>query len=854
MKNKLVNRFLLLLLATVSWVSCKDEYIYDDKEPDFLGASIYDFMQQDGHFTNFLRLIDDLDYTEVLTRTGSKTLFPARDEAFERFYQGNAYGVKRYEDFSPAQKRNLMNGSMLNMAYLSYMLSNVSGNAENPAGEGQAFRKKTANTFLDTIPYATDETLFAANDYWERFRGKGLFLVPLATAFPLVYFTPANMQVRGITVGDFSTISNGLNYASDDIYINGIRMKKNENGEKNRDITCKNGYIHVMKDVLLPPKSMADVIHDNGETNLFNRLLDKFAMPYYSASLDNQVHVYYDGSTPARPLITDSVFAKVYMTESLNVDQNGNPLANYGLLYYDPSDVDYGGETDMGTMFVPTDKALNDYINSEKGSYLKDAYGSWDNVPTPILALLMKNHQKKSFLSALPHAWSEMNDESSFDMKVATGEIKKSYFASNGIVYVTEAVYPPIDYQSTYAATMTSGDTKIINWAIQDKSMKFYLYLRSMENKYNLIVPTDEALKNYHDPITWAKAATGNGLATDREIWEFKYVPERNMVYADVYKTDAEGNKAGVPIAYTNSSTHQNIIANRLNDILDMHIVVADEIGFINDGTLNFAQSKGGATLKVSGNGSATKITGGGDIEMATDPANIEKTYDSDNGKTYFVDKVIHDPFKSVYTVLGEHPEYKYFFDLLNGQEFIDNDTQPIFGNKKMTASSGLGYVVNPFNNFRYTVFVPTQQALEDAFAADPDLWTWEQIHDIDPDLEDYAALQKEKTLYLLEFLKYHFVDNSIFITGKAIRGDYETAARNNSGKFRKISLKGNGTNLEVVGVNPNYKAKVIKTEGLYNVMTRDYIVNSATLDKATQIESSSRAVIHLIDNVLRYE
>ncbi|KAA6301242.1 MAG: hypothetical protein EZS26_002631, partial [Candidatus Ordinivivax streblomastigis] len=49
----------------------------------------------------------------------------------------------------------------------------------------------------------------------------------------------------------------------------------------------------------------------------------------------------------------------------------------------------------------------------------------------------------------------------------------------------------------------------------------------------------------------------------------------------------------------------------------------------------------------------ATKITGGGDIEMATDPANIEKTYDSDNGKTYFVDKVIHDPFKSVYTVLG---------------------------------------------------------------------------------------------------------------------------------------------------------------------------------------------------------
>lgn len=854
MRNKFIHLFLLLLFTCTGWIGCKDDYIYDEKEPDFLGASIYDFLEQDGHFTYFLRLIDDMDYKDVLFRTGSKTLFPARDDAFERFFQGNAYGVHKYEDLSPAQKRNIMNGSMLNMAYLSYMLSNVSGNAENPAGEGLAIRKYTANTFLDSIPYSKDESLFVANNYWKRFKNKGLFLLPNASSFPLVYFTQANMQTLGITTGDFSTIANGLNFADNDIYINGIRMKKNENGEKNRDITCKNGYIHVMEELLLPAKSMADVIHDNGETNLFNHLLDKFVMPYYNAAISDQVHAYYDGSKPSRPLITDSVFIKAYITETLNVDQNGAPLTNYGLLYYDPSNMSYNAENDMGTMFVPTDQALNDYFNSSKGGYLKDAYGSWDNVPTPILALFLKNHQKKSFLSALPHAWPEMNDESSFAMNVSKSDIRKSYIAGNGVVYVTDAVYPPIDYQSVYASTMTSGQTKIMNWAIQDKTLKFYLYLRSMENQYNLIVPTDEAFQNYRDPVTWAKAATGNGLATDREIWEFKYVPERNMVYADVYKTDAAGNKTGAPVAYGSSSAHQNIIRNRLNDILDMHIVVADEIGFINDGTVKFAQTKGGATLKVSGSGNATKITGGGDIEIATAPAEIEKTYDSDNGKTYFVDKVIEDPAKSVYTVLGEHPEYKYFFDLLNGQEFIDNDTQPVFGNKKTTTSSGLGYVVNSFNNFRYTIFVPTEAALQVAFAADPDLWTWEQIHDIDPDREDYAELKKAKTLYLLEFLKYHFIDNSIYINGKTVQGDYETAARNNSGKFRKISLRGDGTNLEVEGANPAYKAHVIKTEGLYNVMTRDYIVNSANLTTATQIESSSRAVIHLIDNVLRYE
>jgi hypothetical protein len=129
LKLPFVGLFFLTMLATCL-LSCKDEYIYDDrgKEPDFLGASIYDFMEKDGNFTYFLRLIDDLDYKEVLSRTGSKTLFPARDDAFDRFFANTAYGVKSYEEMSPAMKRSIMNSAMVNMAYLSYMLSNVSSN------------------------------------------------------------------------------------------------------------------------------------------------------------------------------------------------------------------------------------------------------------------------------------------------------------------------------------------------------------------------------------------------------------------------------------------------------------------------------------------------------------------------------------------------------------------------------------------------------------------------------------------------------------------------------------------------------------------------------------------------------
>jgi uncharacterized surface protein with fasciclin (FAS1) repeats len=387
-----------------------------------------------------------------------------------------------------------------------------------------------------------------------------------------------------------------------------------------------------------------------------------------------------------------------------------------------------------------------------------------------------------------------------------------------------------------------------------------------MENMYNLIVPVDEAFQNYRDPIAWAK-----GVAF-REIWSFHYDASKNQVYAEVYAVDASGNKAGK----LRDVTDQSIIKNRLRDIIDMHIVIGEKSGssmsgYIDDGNTQYARTKSGTTLKIAGSGGNTTMTGGGDIEQNTAPAvittnpstGLKNRYDADNGRTFFVDKILQDPVKSVYTVMGEHSEYTTFFNLLKGDERVfeyftlknDKDVVPIFDLKKIgtgdKGSSGLGFVVNSFNNFRYTIFVPTDAALTQAFAEDPNLFTWEEIfNDIDFDSK------KAKTLYLLNFLKYHFMDNSVYIDGKSISGAiYETAARNDdSGKFRKVTINSTGTQLEISGEKASNKANVVKTAGLYNLMTRDYIVSDADYMKATKITSSSKAVIHLIDKALRFE
>ena len=37
--------------------SCSDDYAYDDKEPDFLGGSIYEYLQGEGEFKTYLRMM-----------------------------------------------------------------------------------------------------------------------------------------------------------------------------------------------------------------------------------------------------------------------------------------------------------------------------------------------------------------------------------------------------------------------------------------------------------------------------------------------------------------------------------------------------------------------------------------------------------------------------------------------------------------------------------------------------------------------------------------------------------------------------------------------------------------------------
>ena len=843
---------IILVLGLTILSSCNSDYYYDKKEPTWLGASIYDYMKTDGHFTNYVRLIDDLGYTQVLSLTGSKTLFAANDSAFTVFYKNNVWGVKDYSGLTLAQKKMLLNFSMINNAYLLETLANYYSNGTSY--EGTAMRRATALSAIDSIPFDIG-TEVPTSMYWDYYRGKGIYILKDNTPQPIVYFTPAFMTKYAFTSDDFSTLLGVPSPSSSDVFIFNDKVIK-------PDITCKNGYLHILQNVLVPPTNMAQYIKSNPSTTMFSKLLDRFCAPTFDPAntiLYKTLH----------PQFTDSIFVKHYFASNGGTTRlpSGVPAAN--LLPFDPGWNSYMAtgsslSADMAAMFVPTDDAMNNYFNSGIGAILKTRFGSWDNVPDAIALPFIERHMRTSLLESVPSQFSKMVDAENYSLPVTKSQIQSSYTAVNGEVYTTNAVYPPVDYISVYSPVLLSSDSQIMNWAINisqtsvdGTQFAFYkLYLNSLVSTYSLFIPTDEYMNNYIDPIAYAQDKQG--------VLKYKYNTKTSSVTALVYLYNKTTGVVGTnPI---DSITNPAFVQNRLWDLLDSHIVV----GSVETGDSYFI-TKANDFIKVSGSGTSMTVQGGQDIVNNTS-AGVTNVFNQSNGKTYFLNKPISPSLKSVYKILSETPEFSMFYNLLNGVP--DTCITQIF------AQQGVDFRINFFNAFRYTVYVPSNPAIQKALDAGI-ITPWETIYAM-------ANPAKGKAINtMIQFLKYHFQDNAVFF-GQSSNDQYQSATIKNDtsmtywgtakNKYFKLGVVSTGSSITITMDSktgtPLRTANVLTSDPLtgsplYNIIAKDYIFDklpslyknvdgtgsaSGALFSTSNIVTSASAVIHEIDNVLTFE
>ena len=757
---------LLFVCAMVQ--SCRDEYYFDDREPSFLGASIYNYLEKEGNFTYFLKVIDDLDYALVLSQTGSKTLFVADDEAFVKAI-GDEWGVSSYAELTDAQKRVILNSAMLDNAYLLEMLSkqpSVGANSEPTAG--LSLRRKTSAVVTDTIPLFLAKDLPQNNEHWDVFRsGAGVRLALDATPTLLTHFTEAQSYMNNITQKDLQLILGDDNAKLTDYYIFDKKVIKG-------DVTCKNGYVHQLDGLLIPPANMAEEIRKNGRKNnnadlslgelaksgsttyLFSRILDRFSAPVIASSVSEDFNRLYhkDGNT-------EKVYEKRYFTAesdrgaakagsgflSYN-DADGKSHSAKGSLLFDPGWNSYkagaGGQTteeqDMAAIFAPSDSALYVYFTEGGGKTLANQFGKdgknliekVDSIPLDIVEALVRNHMQMSFNSTVPSKFSLILNDARDPMNIREDNVVKCMVSNNGVVYVMDTVYSPAKYVAVTAPVMLSDSLVVSNRAIE--LLQYDKYLLSMGNKFGLVVSSDNAMTLY-DPKTEG--------GDKRYAYKFFYTENGGKPQVKFSKHEYDYTLGAYGVlkdkAESESGVEDSNVKTLLKEVLEYNIIVDDiEACGINldkeEVYPKYYMSKGYGSVKVTrdANGKVTHIAGGRELQNGKNLP-VAVCHEQENGLTLQLDGgMMHPATQSVYKVL-QKPEFEKFRILSTTSpstellKYIGVSTAKEREKYSLFVKEGLDYNVRMFETYHYTVYVPSNEAMIDAHE-NKGLPTWEEL------------------------------------------------------------------------------------------------------------------------------
>ena len=974
MGKAMFGAFLLLSIGGITY-SCQDDYKLDETRPSFLGGSIYDELKSRNTFNYTLKLIDDLGYKEVMSKTGSKTVFAASDAAYEDFFKNNPWGVKSYAELTEAQKHVLFDANMLNNAYVIEMMANGQNGAKN-----LSLRQNTAAAVVygvnlwkpEEMPLNYSRIKEEAN-YWGRFHeGDATKRVAMVTddSEPMMtHFLENNMKEQHVTRGDVAFIVGDKNGWGD---ADATRSYVFDSRVVQPDIVCLNGYVHVLDKVLVPPSSMAEELRKDSETQIFSHMLDRFSAPFYDATLTSN----YNALNAEK---VDSVFEKRYFaintkTGRLNVGPDRVANNDMPLLDYDPGWNSYkpaGGkvkEQDMAAMFVPSDKAMREYFLNGGGKVLMSRYGiapntaenllvNLDQIPLKIVQPLLNNMLKPSFIESVPSKYlTIMNDarDPMFPLIDYPNEnayksvIERTRLANNGVIYVLNQVIAPADYASVIAPALYSNNTQIVSSIIRadepfvqgsdyDKAplqQYFSAYLKAMQSRFSFFVPTDDGLATfgYFDPATWGNhtqkyyrwqpSSTGTASAASKALpvkqtayeWKLSTGPTDKPL-GDVHNGwEAISKPADAKTPAKSGYVKKNLLVEMINH----HILVHDnddQQGFNVD--RKYFVSRDGAPVIVESTGArgvGTLLMGGFQEQLKNSRAGaayasrITDVFDQTrenpqnnrygNGMTYFLDRPMQATTNSVYTILKENPDYSEFLNLCNGVNDTVLEKAGLYDSlivKKLNTPEEKSKVdlkysifvsgekggqafytrlkdklVRFFNNYRYTVYVPTNAAIRKEIQ-EKKLPTWNSIKQyLEANLQPEVALAADKSnkeqvdaikkhndevklkaqaqiTLLVNFLKYHFQDQSLFVDKVNKNDNYTTSCVNNKTKVYETL---NVTQSSDVMTLKDKTNQVVTVVAPYNQLARE-----ANFDKnVSYIRSSSYAVVHTINQALHFD
>lgn len=934
--NSLTSRSGIMGLALAAMASafgvssCTTDFDLDTRTPEWLGTSIFEtldegFEGEDGkiyQFQNFVRLIQDLDQEKILAKTGSKTLFVADDDAFDRFFGPNCPFKKAdgtpvtcYDELSYAQKTMILKGSMLNNVYQVAMLSS----SEGPT-LGDCMRRLSSSSIYDTIPILQQKDM-PDTELWSFYKNSptkkdGIAIMQDGTIRPMIFFVNKFLTTKKITDDDYDFLFNQGAYGSKparaaaDASVNGVRIEF-------QNKKCFNGFLHVMEEVIYLLPNMAEYLEsDKDKSVIYSSIVDRFCAPFFPSKThtDEINRLQSDGKVNLPASTLDSVFTKQYFSKRSQGDTKVNTLPmstkKFGedqeLLKFDPGWNTYFSQTssstetnialqqNMAVMLVPTDDAMTEWWMRGGGKALRDRYGrsefrgrtnlspaeiakDMDSIPRKVIVKLLNNNMLNSLVASVPSKFANVLNDANDPMDLKVSAVDSVVMCCNGAIYFTNSVYAPTAYRSVSYPALVNEKLQIIDWAIEDETLSFSAYLNSMVATYSFFIPTVKDAPGsplngklvWLDPTSFAINKLGSSATPEEDYLQatvFDYDAVKKTVTAEVYKYDPKTNE--VFGEATATVTSEDVIRDRLEDILDYHIIIGDveDATYADENGYSYFQTKGRGTIrfKSAADYHNMEVAGGYQVESG-EKINIVDYFDltaNGNGRTYLIDKPLLTSRKSVYDILSDtanYPEFKNFFKLM--QKAMGSDGKGLFDSKSNGNDIGSRQNVTTFNTYHYTIYVPENKAIDELLAkhviyspSELSVFdsTWNAVYadlkaldpltcdsiftdsmivlskrmrgvdasaettDADRAFHYKKSFSDVKRNELRNFIKYHIQDNSVYanaafnagydeLGNKAKVANYETAYMNDKQQFVKLTVEG-GNDIAVTDVNGNVR------------------------------------------------
>ena len=403
------------------------------------------------------------------------------------------------------------------------------------------------------------------------------------------------------------------------------------------------------------------------------------------------------------------------------------------------------------------------------------------------------------------------------------------------------------------------------------------------------MLSTDEGMAWFIDPVSYGQ--------TTSHLWEFKLDPTKSMnqrVYADVFKCEFD--------VSSGTWTKGEIVTTIKNqNIKDLNRPIRNRIEYIIDNSIimekyqpekKYYKTRGNNFVRIEQEGGNYKVYGSWQHNLNA-PSICDSPVEMENGLYLPLTNPVMQTNMNVAKTLASHPEFSEFFEIVKACGAVSGNNEK--DNWTAVASGeGLGNLFNIkyygdvgaedkpngsatlkatylLNNYHYTIYVPTNTAMQEAYAKGlptiSDLLAAEKY-----DYEQWKnyGIESNKASYIrevmLNFVKYHIQDYSIFIDNGFDSGRYATAKHQFIksptsdkyivGKPYRLNVNVSASGLEVTD-NMGNTRKVLTNGGLHNIPANEFWVRGnltpGSMPYNFQLDNSSFVVIHAIDGPLMY-